>query len=182
MQNVENIYFYNKPNFNSYLILILYIQKPNPLLLQVQKLIKCYIIPNHFFIQAEDGTKTFLKISLEEYYNGTNSKDAVTLAWDSLQMNLKCCGVSIQVIITTNLYSSLIHIQKICLFQVDNGEDYQQNKAWREQSMIIPPSCCALGLDNKPLDPNCTTSPNDANSYYRTVGITSKNIYTGWKF
>lgn len=49
-----------------------------------------------FFIQAEDGTKTFLKISLEEYYNGTNSKDAVTLAWDSLQINLKCCGVSIK--------------------------------------------------------------------------------------
>ncbi|KAL1506827.1 hypothetical protein ABEB36_006117 [Hypothenemus hampei] len=93
--------------------------------------------------KAEEQTKNLLKMSLEKYYNGTDSKDAVTLAWDSLQMNLKCCGV-------------------------DNGKDYQLNQAWKEQSNIIPPSCCALSLDNKPLDPTCTTSPNDSNSYFRT--------------
>lgn len=92
---------------------------------------------------AEQETKNILKTSLEKFYNSTDSQDAVTLAWDTLQINLKCCGV-------------------------DNYEDYQQNQVWKQQSYVIPPSCCALSLDNKPLDPTCTTSPNEANSYYKT--------------
>ncbi|CAG9764589.1 unnamed protein product [Ceutorhynchus assimilis] len=92
--------------------------------------------------KAETETKHILKLSLEKYYNSTDTKDAVTLAWDALQIELKCCGV-------------------------DNGEDYQRNEAWKQQSYIVPPSCCALSFDNKPLDPNCVTAPNESNSYYR---------------
>ncbi|XP_030749696.1 CD82 antigen-like [Sitophilus oryzae] len=93
--------------------------------------------------KAEDETKNIMKASIEKYYNSTDHKDAVTVAWDALQISLRCCGV-------------------------DDYTDYQDNKAWKEQDNIIPPSCCALNSENQVLDPTCTTTPTLSNSYYKT--------------
>ncbi|XP_060525573.1 tetraspanin-18-like [Cylas formicarius] len=90
--------------------------------------------------KAQEETKNVLKTSLEKYYNSTGS-DPVSIAWDQLQMNLKCCGV-------------------------DNYNDYKQNSAWASTGKTVPESCCVLDDDKRPLVSSCTSDPNEVNSYY----------------
>lgn len=94
--------------------------------------------------KAEEETKNILKSTLAKYYNqSAENGDAITVAWDSLQVSLHCCGV-------------------------DNYTDYQTNDAWAKGEKIVPESCCVLDeATSLPLAPTCTTSPNDVNSYYK---------------
>ncbi|KAJ8949023.1 hypothetical protein NQ318_005197 [Aromia moschata] len=92
-------------------------------------------------LKAEQETKNILKSTLAKYYTHSENGDAITLAWDSLQTSLHCCGV-------------------------DNYTDYQSNEAWARGDKIIPESCCVLDDSKKPLTSGCTTSPSDVNSYY----------------
>jgi len=95
--------------------------------------------------KAANETRTFLKSTLNNYYSGGNHTDAVTLMWNHLQAQLKCCGV-------------------------DSHEDFA-NTAWANYSAdkVIPESCCVLKdfVTLKAESPTCTTSPNDVNSYYK---------------
>ncbi|XP_066141322.1 CD82 antigen isoform X1 [Euwallacea fornicatus] len=93
--------------------------------------------------KIEGELKNVLRATLEHNYNSTEIENPVTLAWDEIQKAQNCCGV-------------------------DNGADYQKNLAWKDQTYIIPESCCAKGLDDRPLDPNCTTTPTKSNSFYET--------------
>ncbi|KAJ8921817.1 hypothetical protein NQ315_008449 [Exocentrus adspersus] len=91
--------------------------------------------------KAEEETKNILKTTLAKYAPDENA-NAITVAWDSLQISLQCCGV-------------------------DNYMDYQRNDAWARGEKIVPESCCVMDETNTiPLAPTCTTSPNDVNSYY----------------
>lgn len=105
-----------------------------------------FVIINILFLQAEEETKNILKSTIAKYYTqSTENGDAITVAWDSLQVSLHCCGV-------------------------DNYTDYQNNDAWAKGDKIIPESCCVLDEATlAPLAPTCTTSPNDVNSYYKKV-------------
>ncbi|KAJ8973065.1 hypothetical protein NQ317_018793 [Molorchus minor] len=91
--------------------------------------------------KAEEQTKLFLKTSLAKYYTQSEEGDAFTLALNSLQTSLHCCGI-------------------------DNYTDYQKNEVWARGDKVIPESCCVLDENMKPLTTSCTTSPSDVNSYY----------------
>ncbi|XP_015839660.1 tetraspanin-1 isoform X2 [Tribolium castaneum] len=95
--------------------------------------------------KAEEETRKLLKSTIENYYSPPENKDAVTLMWDHLQANLKCCGVN-------------------------NYTDYRSSTKWTNSGKVIPESCCVLEGDPlklKPKVPSCVTSPNEVNSYYK---------------
>ncbi|CAH2011528.1 unnamed protein product [Acanthoscelides obtectus] len=91
--------------------------------------------------KVETETKDVLITSLSHYKPTTEETDAVTQAWDQLQMNLHCCGVN-------------------------NYSDYAGNQDLRNASRLVPESCCILKEDKTPVSDTCTTSPNDSNSYF----------------
>lgn len=94
--------------------------------------------------KVEEQTKKMLKDSLVKYYSGKNESDAVTVVWDQLQANFKCCGV-------------------------DNYEDFDEKLHWSNRKERIPASCCVLDGDPiklKPKSPSCTNDPSESNSYY----------------
>ncbi|XP_072391470.1 tetraspanin-9-like [Diabrotica undecimpunctata] len=90
---------------------------------------------------AETEVKNVLKTSLSKYYSNSENGSAANLAWDGLQMSLKCCGV-------------------------DDYADYQKNENWAKGDKVIPESCCVLNENKKPKVSTCTYSPNEVNSYY----------------
>ncbi|PNF28572.1 hypothetical protein B7P43_G12773 [Cryptotermes secundus] len=96
--------------------------------------------------QAEENTRTLLKSSIKEYY-AAEEKDAITLMWDYTMAHSKCCGV--------NSY-----------------EDFKESKKWTEgNKKVIPEACCILEGDVSKFQPkysNCTKSPSDENSYWKT--------------
>ncbi|CAH2011532.1 unnamed protein product [Acanthoscelides obtectus] len=67
-------------------------------------------------------------------------------------MNLHCCGVN-------------------------NYSDYAGNQDLRNASRLVPESCCILKEDKTPVSDTCTTSPNDSNSYFNKVKLTSFYFY-----
>nr|CAH7764996.1 unnamed protein product [Callosobruchus chinensis] len=107
--------------------------------------------------KVEAETKDVLITSLSHYKSATEDTDAVTQAWDQLQMNLKCCGVN-------------------------NYTDYAQNQGLRNATKVMPESCCILNDDKSPVSDTCTTSPNESNSYYMrgcyssVVGLLKNNL------
>lgn len=106
--------------------------------------------------QANDHTRGFLKSTINKYYtigdtDETNPKDAITIGWDIVMAQMKCCGV-------------------------DNWEDFRTARLFVEASSLeglgrqVPESCCHLkGEINtlllQPEDPNCIINPNPYNSY-----------------
>ncbi|CAH1114432.1 unnamed protein product [Psylliodes chrysocephalus] len=90
---------------------------------------------------AETEVKNVLKTSLTKYYSLSENGSAVNLAWDNLQISLKCCGV-------------------------DDYKDYQENEKWANGDKAVPDSCCVLDENKKPLVSTCSYSPTETNSYH----------------
>nr|XP_045593314.1 tetraspanin-1-like isoform X2 [Procambarus clarkii] len=99
--------------------------------------------------EAKEELQNFLKHTLKHYYSTHDQANSVTVAWNALMGQLKCCGVN-------------------------NYTDFQQAALWqanKSSDILIPRACCVLEGDPikfYPLDPSCPSSPNQDNSYYLT--------------
>lgn len=96
--------------------------------------------------EAEEKTLHFLKTSITKYYGSQNNSDAVTLMWNYLMAQMKCCGVS-------------------------NYEDFKQSEKWAASGKVVPEACCVLEDDISkfnPKDKNCPYKPSSSNSYWET--------------
>ncbi|XP_071516248.1 tetraspanin-1-like isoform X1 [Panulirus ornatus] len=99
--------------------------------------------------ETEEELQNFLKHTLKKYYSTPVQANSMTVAWNALMAELKCCGVN-------------------------NYTDFQQATMWqanKSSEVVVPQACCVLRGDPMkflPLDPLCTTNPNDENSYYLT--------------
>ncbi|XP_021937297.1 CD82 antigen-like isoform X2 [Zootermopsis nevadensis] len=94
--------------------------------------------------EAEKETRVFLKSTISKYY-AAKEKDAVTLMWDYIMANMKCCGV-------------------------DSYEDFSESKKWIEGGKKVPDACCVLEGDVakfKPMSEMCPDVPTDINSYWK---------------
>ncbi|KAK4286872.1 hypothetical protein Pmani_040041 [Petrolisthes manimaculis] len=99
--------------------------------------------------ETKEELQNFLKHTLKKYYSTPNQANSVTVAWNALMGELKCCGVN-------------------------NYTDFQQASMWqanKSADWLLPSACCVLEGDPKrfqPLDSACLTDPNQDNSYYLT--------------
>ncbi|EEB14869.1 tetraspanin-18, putative [Pediculus humanus corporis] len=99
--------------------------------------------------KAEEKVREVFKSTITKYYTTTEKGDGVTLFWNQMMVQLKCCGV-------------------------DNFHDFESSKFRTEGNKTVPESCCVLVGDkndvNKltPKDPRCPYRPSEANSYYMT--------------
>lgn len=99
--------------------------------------------------ETEEELQNFLKHTLKKYYSTPVQANSMTVAWNALMAELECCGVN-------------------------NYTDFQQATMWqanKSSEVVVPQACCVLRGDPMkflPLDPLCTTNPNDENSYYLT--------------
>lgn len=123
--------------------------------------------------EAETHTKDFFLHTIRKYYTTSDRKDAVTLSWDFMMAELKCCGVH-------------------------NSEDFQMATEFikytteKGDRQLVPEACCRLDSKYelavfKPLDDDCIYAPSTSNSYmnrgcYDTVYdflISNLNIVIG---
>lgn len=94
-------------------------------------------------------TKNFLQSTISRYYASTESTDAVSLMWNHLMGELRCCGV-------------------------ENYKDFDLSEKWRVRSndRVVPEACCVLERQKGvfiPRDPTCPKSPSESNSHYMNV-------------
>nr|XP_027224920.1 tetraspanin-18-like [Penaeus vannamei] len=99
--------------------------------------------------ETEEELQNFLKHTLKKYYSTQDTANSVTVAWNALMAELKCCGVN-------------------------NYTDFEQAIMWqanKSSSVLVPEACCTLKGDPMkfvPEDDTCLASPNRENSYYLT--------------
>lgn len=86
--------------------------------------------------------------TVKEYQSSAKETDAVTLMWNQLMAQFKCCGV-------------------------EDYKDFETSSFWLENkgNRTIPEACCVLTEKAllKPLDPTCVYTPSDVNSYFEQV-------------
>lgn len=102
----------------------------------------------HLF-QARLETKNFLQSTISRYYSSTENTDAVSLMWNHLMAEMRCCGV-------------------------ENYKDFELSEKWKGQrdNRIVPEACCVLQRRNgyfKPQDESCPYAPSDTNSHFNSV-------------
>ncbi|CAO1373824.1 unnamed protein product [Diamesa serratosioi] len=94
---------------------------------------------------ARDETKQFLVKTVKEYQSSAKETDAVTLMWNQLMAQFKCCGV-------------------------EDYKDFETSSFWLENkgNRTIPEACCVLAEKAllKPLDQSCVYTPSETNSYF----------------
>ncbi|OXA57543.1 CD151 antigen [Folsomia candida] len=96
--------------------------------------------------EAEGETRSILTISVQNHFSTRERANAFTVALDFLQAEGHCCGIS-------------------------NFTDFRNARLFKENSTRetqVPVSCCKLAGDPlkfNAIDPSCTTSPNEGNSY-----------------
>ncbi|KAK6616995.1 hypothetical protein RUM43_014780 [Polyplax serrata] len=99
--------------------------------------------------KAEEKTREIFKSTIKRYYTTAEKSDGITLFWNQMMVQLKCCGV-------------------------DNFHDFEGSQFLEEGNKTVPEACCVLIGDkadvNKlnPKDPRCPYKPSEANSYYMT--------------
>ncbi|XP_042242026.1 tetraspanin-1-like isoform X2 [Homarus americanus] len=99
--------------------------------------------------ETKEELQNFLKHTLKKYYSTQSQANSVTVAWNALMAELKCCGVN-------------------------NYTDFQQATMWqanKSSDVLVPRACCVLEgnpIKFLPLDPTCITNPTLDNSYYLT--------------
>lgn len=111
--------------------------------------------------QARTETKNYLQSTITRYYSTSQRTDAVSLMWNHLMIEMKCCGV--------NDYTDFS--------KSDSWNLYRGNKT-------IPEACCHQVIrddgESRPRDDTCTTSPSETNSFYKQVRSTRRvTIQTG---
>jgi len=114
-------------------------------LLQVAAIVLAAVYKSH----AENHTREFFLHTLKKYYTTKERRDAVTLSWDFMMAELKCCGV--------------------------NGfEDFQSAEEFSKYAngQVVPETCCKLKDYTQsdkdqlfvPVDENCINAPSITNS------------------
>jgi tetraspanin-18 len=120
--------------------------------------------------EADNHTKKILKKTLENEYMIKDHKNAVTVAWDLIMSQMKCCGV-------------------------EGHQDFQDSKSFMKgvtdanSDQKVPEACCILEVtdasgqssalaDFKPADPTCTRNPIDPKNSYADKGCYNK--FTTW--
>ncbi|XP_066966700.1 tetraspanin-18 isoform X4 [Macrobrachium rosenbergii] len=99
--------------------------------------------------ETEEELQNFLKLTLKKYYSTQATANSMTVSWNALMAELKCCGVN-------------------------NYTDFELATMWqtnKTDGMVMPVACCILEGDPKkfkPLDPSCVSDPSPENSYYLT--------------
>lgn len=99
--------------------------------------------------ETEEELQNFLKLTLKKYYSTQSTANSMTVSWNALMAELKCCGV--------NNYTDFEH-----------ATQWQKNKS---EEMVMPLACCILKGDPKKfnvLDESCVTNPTHENSYFLT--------------
>jgi tetraspanin-18 len=101
--------------------------------------------------KAETHTKEFFLHTIRKYYTTIDRKDAVTLSWDFMMAELRCCGV----------HNSVD-------FQV--ASEFVKYTNEKGDGQIVPEACCKLHSNHdlavfKPVDDNCIYAPTTSNSY-----------------
>merc|ERR1719369_1251015 len=99
--------------------------------------------------QAQNEVQNMLERSLRKYYSSIDKANSMTVGWNSLMAELKCCGV--------NNYTDF-----------ENAVMWQDNKT---SDMVIPVACCILDGPYSAMTPanaECTKDPKPDNSYYLT--------------
>jgi len=98
--------------------------------------------------RARLETKNFLQSTISRYYSSTENTDAVSLMWNHLMAEMRCCGV-------------------------ENYKDFELSEKWKGQrdNRIVPEACCVLQRRNgyfKPQDESCPYAPSDTNSHFNS--------------
>lgn len=85
---------------------------------------------------------------MKEYQSSAKETDAVTLMWNQLMAQFKCCGV-------------------------EDYKDFETSSFWlaNKGNRTIPEACCVLAEKTllKPVDQSCVYTPTDVNSYFEQV-------------
>ncbi|XP_066966698.1 tetraspanin-1 isoform X2 [Macrobrachium rosenbergii] len=110
--------------------------------------------------ETEEELQNFLKLTLKKYYSTQATANSMTVSWNALMAELKCCGVN-------------------------NYTDFELATMWqtnKTDGMVMPVACCILEGDPKkfkPLDPSCVSDPSPENSYYLTgcLGRLQENTF-----
>jgi len=118
--------------------------------------ITAIVLASVFREQAEKHTKDFFEHTIHKYYTTAEQRDAVTLSWDFMMAEMKCCGVH-----SYEDFSKATEFRKYVL-EEDKGQQ-------------VPEACCMLKNDRKPeelakqlfdpIDANCISTPTTSNSY-----------------
>lgn len=100
---------------------------------------------------ASDEARKFAKYTLKKYYRDADHRDAVTLTWDFMMAELKCCGVN-------------------------NYEDFKEAEEFKKYKpeQEVPEACCFLKNYTQtdgvnlftPKHDNCIYNPTSSNSYF----------------
>jgi len=98
--------------------------------------------------KARVETKNYLQSTFTRYYSTSQRTDAVSLMWNHLMIEMKCCGVN-------------------------DYNDFSQSDSWNlnRGNKTIPEACChqlTRDGESRPRDDTCTTSPSETNSFYKT--------------
>lgn len=109
------------------------------------------------FLQARVETKNFLQSTISRYYSSAEQTDAVTLMWNHLMGEMRCCGV-------------------------EDYRDFNLSEKWKEQAdgRKVPEACCVLQKRNSvfiPQDDRCPYEPSATNSHFESVRIVLNLIY-----
>ncbi len=115
--------------------------------------------------RAEGYTKDFFHHTLRRYYTTSDRKDAVTLSWDFMMAELRCCGVE--------GYADFQRATEFVKYAAEAGD-----------GQVVPEACCILDTQYdlrvfKPRDPQCPTAPTTTNSYMKTV---SQKGFPTWRY
>ncbi|XP_068248834.1 LOW QUALITY PROTEIN: tetraspanin-1-like [Palaemon carinicauda] len=110
--------------------------------------------------ETEEELQNFLKLTLKKYYSTQSTANSMTVSWNALMAELKCCGVN-------------------------NYTDFELASMWqtnKTDGMVMPVACCILEGDPKkfkPLDPSCVSDPTPENSYFLTgcLGRLQENTF-----
>lgn len=99
--------------------------------------------------QADQQGRMLLKNSLITSYTGRPNRNTVTLSWDLVMANMKCCGV--------NNYTDFLEARQF----VNNAREEGLGRK-------VPEACCILQGDwslLEPADEKCVSEPTATNSY-----------------
>ncbi|XP_074104390.1 tetraspanin 66E [Cotesia typhae] len=112
------------------------------ILILVVLILECTVVGLSFSwnSETEQGVRTLLKATMKYYATNEDKTEAVTVAWDGIMNQMKCCGV-------------------------DNYTDFSQSPNWSIIEKKVPEACCNK-INGILQDSSCPSNPSLSNSYY----------------